>query len=60
MVSSPTLRLRLAPTEAFAFAYDTLLLGRAGTSLTGLGIILGTAALIFMVTISLTVSAQAD
>jgi hypothetical protein len=54
MVSSPTLRSRLALTEAFAFAYDTLLISRARTPLAGLGIILGTAALILVVTISLT------
>ena len=45
---------RLAPGEAFAFAYDTLRASRASTLLTALGMVVGTAALILVVTVGMT------
>jgi putative ABC transport system permease protein len=44
----------MAPGEAFAFAYDTLRVSRASTLLTALGMVVGTAALILVVTIGMT------
>jgi len=48
------LRYRVAPGEALAFAYDTLRASRASTLLTALGMVVGTAALILVVTIGMT------
>ena len=45
---------RMAPGEAFAFAYDALRVSRARTGLTALGMVVGTAALILVVTIGMT------
>ena len=50
----PNLRYQMAPGEAFAFAYDTLRLNTASTLLTALGMVVGTAALILVVTIGMT------
>ena len=50
----PNLRYRVAPGEAFAFAYDTLRASGASTLLTALGMVVGTAALILVVTIGMT------
>jgi len=44
----------MAPGEAVAFAYDTLRVSRASTLLTALGMVVGTAALILVVTIGMT------
>ena len=48
------LRYQMAPGEAVAFAYDTLRVSRASTLLTALGMVVGTAALILVVTIGMT------
>src|SRR6516225_206511 len=45
---------RMAPGEAFAFAYDALRISKAHTMLTALGMVVGTAALILVVTIGMT------
>jgi putative ABC transport system permease protein len=44
----------MAPGEAFAFAYDALRVSKAQTMLTALGMVVGTAALILVVTIGMT------
>jgi putative ABC transport system permease protein len=50
----PNLPYRMAPGEAFAFAYDALRVSRVHTALTALGMVVGTAALILVVTIGMT------
>ena len=50
----PNWSSRIAPGEAFAFAYDALRVRRARTALTALGMVVGTAALILVVTIGMT------
>jgi len=45
---------RMAPREAFTFAYDALRVSKAHTMLTALGMVVGTAALILVVTIGMT------
>jgi putative ABC transport system permease protein len=50
----PNLQNRMALREAFAFAYDTLSVSRTRMALTALGMVVGTAALILVVTIGLT------
>lgn len=50
----PNLPYRMAPGEAIAFAYDALRVSRARTALTALGMVVGTAALILVVTIGMT------
>src|SRR5215467_12157455 len=48
------LRYQMAPGEAFAFACDALRVSKAHTMLTALGMVVGTAALILVVTIGMT------
>jgi putative ABC transport system permease protein len=50
----PNWSSRIAPGEAFAFAYDALRVRWARTALTALGMVVGTAALILVVTIGMT------
>src|SRR5262245_35170455 len=50
----PPLRYRMALGEAFAIAYDTLRNSRASTLLSALGMVVGTVALIIVVTIGMT------
>src|SRR5215472_11888981 len=54
MDRSLSLRPRMALGEALAFAYDSLHGSKARTALTGLGMVVGTAALILVVTIGMT------
>ena len=54
MSKAPQLPYRMAPGEAFVFAYDSLRLSKAHTMLTALGMVVGTAALILVVTIGMT------
>ena len=54
MGKATKLQYRMAPGEAFAFAYDALRLSKAHTMLTALGMVVGTAALILVVTIGMT------
>jgi putative ABC transport system permease protein len=54
MDTSRRLRPRMAPGEALAFAYDALRSNKARTTLTGIGMVVGTAALILVVTIGMT------
>jgi len=54
MGKAPQLPYRMAPGEAFVFAYDSLRLSKGYTMLTTLGMVVGTAALILVVTIAMT------
>ena len=54
MSKAHNLPFRMAPAEAFAFAYDALRVSKAHTMLTALGMVVGTAALILVVTIGMT------
>ena len=47
-------RYQMAPGEALAFAYDSLRVSGASTLLTALGMVVGTAALILVVTVGMT------
>jgi putative ABC transport system permease protein len=54
MDKSPNLRYQMAPGEAFAVAIDTLRVSRASALLSALGMVVGTSALILVVTIGMT------
>src|SRR5215469_1758428 len=54
MSKAHQLPYRMAPGEAFAFACDALRVSKAHTMLTALGMVVGTAALILVVTIGMT------
>src|SRR6476620_5770192 len=54
MGKAPQLPHRMAPGEAFLLAYDSLRLSKTLTMLTALGMVVGTAALILVVTIGMT------
>ena len=54
MNAAPSFWSEMAVRESLAFAYDSLSIDKARTALTGLGMIVGTAAVILVVTIGMT------
>src|SRR3974390_168214 len=54
MASTTSPRPQLAMGEIFAFAYDTFMSNKVRFALTALGMVIGTASLILVVTIALT------